>query len=289
MLAGDAPSAVPQASEALALARRVGAQAFIATSLLAVGLAVAGTDPGQARARLRESRELSAALGYRNALDLGWATGIAFLVGDAAVTLELGRTAIRGIQWGGDRLRMGFVLYFIAGALATSQPDAAAIIQGAVETYVVQSPIVARLISSTVTKALGEERVRELRGRGADMDWGPSRRLHPHPNHPGPQRTPLRGPAMSQPPRQPDPRGCRSLADPAAPRTGCSAMPTLDEPGWPEPRALGARFAHALERRSRYVMIAGRGRRARSALPASAGDLKSVLGPSAEGDSAKGL
>ena len=67
---------------------------------------------------------------------------------------------------------MGFVLYFIAGALATSQPDAAAIIQGAVETYVVQSPIVARLISSTVTKALGEERVRELRGRGADMDWG---------------------------------------------------------------------------------------------------------------------
>jgi hypothetical protein len=67
---------------------------------------------------------------------------------------------------------MGFVLYFIAGALATSRPDAAAIIQGAVETHVVQSPIVAQLISSTVTKALGDERARELRGRGADMDWG---------------------------------------------------------------------------------------------------------------------
>ena len=171
VLAGDAPQAVPQASEALALARQVGAQALIATSLLAVGLAVARTDPGQARARLRESRELSAALGYRNALDLGWATAIAFLGGDAASTLELGRTAIRGLQWGGDRLRMGMVLYFIAGALATSRPEAAAIIQGAIETYVVQSPVVAQLISSTVTKALGDERVRELRGRGADMDW----------------------------------------------------------------------------------------------------------------------
>jgi len=64
------------------------------------------------------------------------------------------------------------VLYFVAGALATSRPDAAAIIEGAVETYVVQSPIVAQLISSTVTKALGDERARELRARGADMDWG---------------------------------------------------------------------------------------------------------------------
>ena len=36
----------------------------------------------------------------------------------------------------------------------------------------VQSPMVAQLISSTVTAALGDERVRELRGRGADMDWG---------------------------------------------------------------------------------------------------------------------
>jgi hypothetical protein len=171
MLVGDAPTAVPQSSDALALARRVGARALIATSLLAVGLAVAGTNPGQARARLRESRELSAALGYRNALDLGWATAITFLVGDVAATLELGRTAIRGIQWGGDRLRMGMVLYFIAGALATSRPEAAAIIQGAIENYVVQSPIVAQLISSTLTRTLGDERMRELRGRGADMDW----------------------------------------------------------------------------------------------------------------------
>jgi predicted ATPase/class 3 adenylate cyclase len=171
VLAGDAPGAAPQASQALALARRVGAQALIATSLLAVGVAVAGTDPEQARACLRESRELSTAVGYQSPTDLVMATGIAFTVGDQAATLELGRGAIRGLQWGGDRLRMRMVLYFIAGALATTRPDAAAIIQGAVETYMTESPVIAPLISSTVTKALGDERVRGLRGRGADMDW----------------------------------------------------------------------------------------------------------------------
>jgi hypothetical protein len=171
VLAGDAPRAVPQASQALALARQVGAPALIATSLLAVGVTVAGTDPEQARACLRESRELSTAVGYQSPTDLVMATGIAFTVGDQAATLELGRGAIRGLQWGGDRLRMRMVLYFIAGALATSRPDAAAIIQGAVETYMTESPVIAPLISSTVTKALGDERVRELRGRGADMDW----------------------------------------------------------------------------------------------------------------------
>ena len=171
LLVGDAPAAVPLAREALALARQIGAPALIASALLAVGAAVAETDPGQARACLRESRELSTALGYQSARDLVWATGIAFLVGDQAAALELGRSAIRGLQWGGDRIRMGIVLYIIAGTLATTRPEAAAIIQGAAEAYVVESPRTAQLISSTLTEALGEERARELRARGADMDW----------------------------------------------------------------------------------------------------------------------
>jgi predicted ATPase/class 3 adenylate cyclase len=170
VLVDDTPGAVPLANEALALARQIGAPALIATSLLAVGLAVAGTDPGKARACLRESRELSTALGYQSALDLVWATGIAFLAGDPTGTLELGRRAIRGLQWGGG-LRMGFVLYMIAGALVTTRPDAAAIIQGAAEAYVGESPKFAQLISLILTEALGEERARELRARGADMDW----------------------------------------------------------------------------------------------------------------------
>ena len=65
----------------------------------------------------------------------------------------------------------GLVLHIIAGALATTQPEAAAIIQGAAEIYTGQPERIAQLISSIVTAALGEERARELRARGADMDW----------------------------------------------------------------------------------------------------------------------
>jgi hypothetical protein len=59
MLAADVPAALSPANEALALARQAGAPALIASGLLAMGMAVAGADPDQARACLRESRELS--------------------------------------------------------------------------------------------------------------------------------------------------------------------------------------------------------------------------------------
>jgi hypothetical protein len=65
---------------------------------------------------------------------------------------------------------VGFVLHVIAGTLAATQPEAAAMIQGASEAYVAESPTIARVISLIVTEALGEERARELRARGADMD-----------------------------------------------------------------------------------------------------------------------
>jgi hypothetical protein len=171
VLVDDVPGAVPLAREALALARQIGAPALIATGLLAVGVAVADTDPGQARACLRESRELGTALGYQSAIDLVWATAIASRTHDRTATLELGRHAIGGLQWGGDRLRMAMVLHMIAGALAATRPDAAAIIQAAAEAYVVAPPNPAQLVSSNVPAALGNERVRELRARGTDMDW----------------------------------------------------------------------------------------------------------------------
>jgi hypothetical protein len=170
LLVGDARGAVPLAREALALARHIGAPALIATGLLAVGATVAETDPDRARACLRESLELSTALGYQSWVDHIWAAAIAFLVNDRTATFELGRHAIRRLQWGG-RLRLGFVLHAIAGALAATRPEAAAIIQGAAEAHMVESPNFARLINLIVTEALGEEHVRELRARGADMDW----------------------------------------------------------------------------------------------------------------------
>jgi predicted ATPase/class 3 adenylate cyclase len=170
LLIGDAPRAVPLARDALTLARQIGAPALIATGLLAVGGTVAQTDPEQARACLHESLELSTALGYQGPLDLVLAVGIAFILNDGTATLELGRSAIHALQRGGDRLSMNSILHVIAGTLAATQPEAAAIIQGAAEAYMAESPAVALLISF-VTEALGEERARELRARGADMDW----------------------------------------------------------------------------------------------------------------------
>jgi hypothetical protein len=170
LLVGDMPGAVPLAREALALARQIGAPALIASGSLAVGAAVASTDPDQARACLSQSRELSTALGYHNARDLVWEAAITFLIGDWAATLELGRSAIPGLRPSGDRIAAGYVLYMIAGALAATQPEAAAIIQGAAETNMVESPV-SQVIGATVTQALGKERAAELRAHGAAMDW----------------------------------------------------------------------------------------------------------------------
>jgi hypothetical protein len=66
---------------------------------------------------------------------------------------------------------VGIVLYLIAGAHTTTRPGAAAIILGAAETYVAESPKSAQLISLIVTQILGEERAWELRAQGAGMDW----------------------------------------------------------------------------------------------------------------------
>ena len=100
MRVGDAPRAVPLAREALTLARQIGDPALIASGLLAVGMTVVQTDPEQARAYLRESRELSTALGYQSRIDYVWAAGIAFLLNDRAATLELGRRGIRALPTG---------------------------------------------------------------------------------------------------------------------------------------------------------------------------------------------
>jgi hypothetical protein len=89
---------------------------------------------------------------------------------------------------------MGYLLHTIAGALAATQPEAAAMIQGAAEAFVAELPIL-RPFSLIVTETLGEERARELRARGARMDWTkpsptplprppkPSTNSNPRPSH----------------------------------------------------------------------------------------------------------
>jgi hypothetical protein len=61
------------------------------------------------------------------------------------------------------------VLQTIAGTLAATQPDAAAIILGAAEVYPVAPSHPPQLVSASVTAALGEEHNRDLLARC--MDW----------------------------------------------------------------------------------------------------------------------
>ena len=66
---------------------------------------------------------------------------------------------------------MGLVLHMIAGMLATTRPDAATIIQAAAQAHAVGSAERIAELSSHLAATLGVERARELRARGADMDW----------------------------------------------------------------------------------------------------------------------
>jgi hypothetical protein len=91
---------------------------------------------------------------------------------DRTTTLELGRDAIRALQRSGDRLRMGLILHMIAGTVAATRPDAAAIILGAAQAHAIEMAVAnTQRITSALAAALGEQRVGELRARGADMDW----------------------------------------------------------------------------------------------------------------------
>ena len=66
---------------------------------------------------------------------------------------------------------MAIVLHMIADALAGTRPAPAAIIHGAADAYAVAPPNPAGPISQHLSAALGDERARDLRTRGASMDW----------------------------------------------------------------------------------------------------------------------
>jgi hypothetical protein len=55
--------------------------------------------------------------------------------------------------------------------LAATRPEAAAIILGAAKARASAPEGIVQLVGSALTAALGEQPVRDLRARGADMDW----------------------------------------------------------------------------------------------------------------------
>jgi predicted ATPase/DNA-binding SARP family transcriptional activator len=192
---GDEAGAVPRAVEALALARQADMPYTLITALLVLGIALADTDPDQARACLNESLDRSAALGYENANNLGLTFVLVSRLDDAPAILGIARATVRQLHWARQPVWLAASLDLIARALVTTRPDAAAIIQGAgrartldiFETSVdsqanhTRSGLTPRTArgyfvevrhetTGFLAAALGEERLRQLRAEGAAMD-----------------------------------------------------------------------------------------------------------------------
>jgi hypothetical protein len=133
-MAGDPDAAVPFATEALAQAQQNGAPVLITMSLSALASALADRDPPRADALLRESVDLSARLHYEHAGEVTQGVLVAARLHDRLLALQLAQRSIRHLHWTGDRPQLGGVLNVVAWAIADTDPDAAAAIQGAART-----------------------------------------------------------------------------------------------------------------------------------------------------------
>jgi predicted ATPase/class 3 adenylate cyclase len=191
--AGDAESAIPLASEGLALARKVRTPATIVMNLNALASALAELEPERARSLLRESLELSGRLGYENTQEVTNGVLTAARLHDWPIALELAAPAIAHLHWVGDRPQLAGVLNVVARAVAEEDPEAAAVLQGASRRLALadlsttpnpppSAPAQAgggglglvgelrREATGMLDDALGGERRRELRAAGEAMD-----------------------------------------------------------------------------------------------------------------------
>jgi hypothetical protein len=197
-MAGNSDAAARLASESLDLARRSGAPAFIAQSLTTLAGAIADREPQRARALLAESLELRAATESQRAYDITHTVLIAARITDWPLVLKLAPDAVRHHNWAGERPYLSGIFNVVARALASSQPESAAVLQGAarrlapaaaraprgigVEAANAISPAAGaaetaslvtelrRQTTAALRNTLGEMRLHQLRAEGDAMD-----------------------------------------------------------------------------------------------------------------------
>jgi hypothetical protein len=191
-MAGDPQAGLDIAKKALELARAAGGPTDVAFCLMALAAALADSEPVQARRLLEEAlavREIPAG-------DVTTATLTAARLGDWPLTLQLADRSIRRLQWGGIRPTLAGVLNVAARALAATDIEAAARLQGAARHLIPQpatgqttvpgranpaSPAAAPPGSSFITDlrhqtsallydALDKGQLRQLRSEGEAMD-----------------------------------------------------------------------------------------------------------------------
>jgi hypothetical protein len=194
----DPEAAAQAAGKGLAWARQSGSPYAIGMNLCALAMALADSNPEQARQLLAEG------LGF--GLETVWLTSACTAAGRLAewsMLLHMAAPLLRFEQRTGlvGELNMGGILNLIARGLAPSQPECAAQIQGAVAGLISvasagQQPVAGGVSSSRpsattpmgpspitefhtrvrhdttplLVESIGEPRMRELRARGAAMD-----------------------------------------------------------------------------------------------------------------------
>jgi predicted ATPase len=197
MMAGDAEAGEPLAREAVALARQGGAPSQIARGLEALAGALAGSDPARAKAALDESLKLQERLDFNAAGPVESAL-IAARMADWPLVLRLGLDKLRRQHSSADMLYFPGLLNVIARALASSDTEAAAVLQGAARRVITTTirgsapsqvigvdptssldraagpaSFIADLRRQTTTiirETIGDEPLRQLRAEGEAMD-----------------------------------------------------------------------------------------------------------------------
>jgi predicted ATPase/class 3 adenylate cyclase len=170
----DPDTAAELGAEGLALARQTGYPKAIHQNLLALASALASRNPEQAGQLLHEALDAR----YDNNT-----VNACFVAGRLEDWPAVLLAASRWFQWDRGtgmtaRIVLAGIITFVARALAPSQPDAAALLQGAAlglslalgpaEAVIVEAR---RQTNRLLTHSLGEQRLRELQSRGENMDY----------------------------------------------------------------------------------------------------------------------
>jgi hypothetical protein len=103
----------------------------IVINLNALAGALAEEDPERAHALVRESRRLRASLGYETPAVVTNTVTTSALIGDWTQVLELASASVRYLHWTNDAPQLGGILNIVACALAPTDAEAAAVLQGA--------------------------------------------------------------------------------------------------------------------------------------------------------------
>jgi hypothetical protein len=195
-MAGDAQAGIDIARQALQMSRAAGGPMTIAYCLAVLAGALAEAEPPQARSRLEEALDLRDSLAIETTNEVLASTLAAARMGDWPLTLQQADRSIRHLQWLGSRPYLAGILKVVARALAATDVEAAARLQGAANHLAPrpatgQTPVpgrpnpaspavlppgtslitdLRRQTSALLLEALDERRLRQLRTEGEALD-----------------------------------------------------------------------------------------------------------------------